>query len=177
MIELLLQLAGWVVSPYLKWEAHGEYAYLVIELVCWHILLAVATLGAGGQTICGILAPLKKILSISADSLVDGVLDITLFVPRAVIYAAVVYFRAYVLAARIVLVMLMILVVISFPILALEFLLEKILHLENYKYVNSSLIFLFSLSFGWLYWREDGRSIFLNFKNSLNCLKHGDGEE
>jgi len=166
---MLAQLIDFLLAPYLQWKIQGGLAELVIALAVLHGLLAIATLGLDGRTICEILAPLRRILAISFDSLLEGIFEVVVIIPRALWFIAEVYLRAYFFAVRLVFSMTVSMIPAILIVLLLESVFASRLSASLHFSISEVLWFLFLAIWAVSYWRLDGHKVFLNFKRSLKC--------
>jgi hypothetical protein len=146
---------------------------LMTILVFLHIILAAATLGLGDRTICDIFRPLRKIFRPDAESIIDGALEVTVAIPRAIFYYVSLYFRSYILALRVLLLLWLSLI----PALLTPILLSIVTGIaygfsspiEQNSSVAQLVILSFYPSLAYWYWRIDGQRLFVNIRNACNC--------
>jgi hypothetical protein len=164
------------------WEALNSVNSFVIYgaqlnfwfwLVALHFVLALATLGIGDRTICDIARPLKKIFEPDAESILDGALEVTIAVPRAIVYYVSLYIRSYFLALRVLI--LAYVSVIPALLTPIVILIISILLFGDTKVTPQNEIYfqlaILSVVPSWVYWywRIDGKRLFSNFRRAFQC--------
>jgi|JI8StandDraft_1071087.scaffolds.fasta_scaffold26843_2 hypothetical protein len=142
-------------------------------VVAIHLLLAVATLGLGDRTVCDIARPLRKIFKPDTDSLMDGIFEVTVAVPRAIVYYAALYIRSYVLALRVLLWLWAAAIAALFVPLAASIAMSLIYGFSTPLSQLGQVALLVPLSFWpalvYFYWRLDGKRVAKNFQAAWQC--------
>lgn len=138
-------------------------------LVALHIVLAIATLGMGNRTVCDILRPLRSIFALGAESMAGGVVEITVAVPRAVVYCFGLYFRAYFLAARLLLWLWVaaIAALLAPLVLTIGLLLVHGVHAPEFD--AEWVVLSFWPAHAFFYWHFDGRRMANNLYRAWHC--------
>ncbi len=156
-----------------KYVLHGAALNLWFWFVCLHFLLAIATLGLGDRTVCDIARPLRKIFNPDAESLIEGVLEVAVALPRAVVYYGGLYLRSYILAVRVLL--LAYVCVIPALLTPLALALASLLIFGNVQVTPANEHFfeliMFSTvpSWAYWYWRLDAKRLVSNFRRAFQC--------
>lgn len=151
----------------------SESIGLVTIIVLLHLLLALATLGLGDRTVCDIARPLRKIFKPDTDSLVDGVVEVTIAVPRAVVYYSVLYVRSYFLALRVLLWLWAAAITALLVPLFFSVAMGLIYGFRTPLSQIGQAALLVPLSFwpalAYFYWRFDGKRVTKNFIAAWQC--------
>ena len=174
MMTLLKWL--WKVANML-WEGalslSGAWFWVVV--LAFHLCLAVATVACSGRSICDLVAPVRGLFSLSWDAVADGVLELVFGIPRMLVYALLLYFHAYVLLARVLLLTWVAAIPALLCLMALLFVVGWPLELVGVQFDAALLDILMLLVFllGWacFYWRIDGRRLWRNMQRSLECVR------
>ena len=150
----------------------GSLSFVAI-FVLLHIALAIGTLGLGDQTICDVLRPLTRIFKLGTDSLVDGALEVTVAIPKAVAYYVVLYLRSYMLVLRLLFAAwISVIPALLSPLVlfvGLGFFYGFNTKAEDHPAVFQLAILSVYPSWTYWYWRVDGRRIFDNIRRALRC--------
>jgi hypothetical protein len=152
---------------------HGVQLNFWFWLVAFHFVLAIATLGLGDRTICDIARPLRKIFKPDVESVLDGVLEVVVAVPRAFLYYVSLYIRSYILTLRV-----FFLAYISIvPALLTPIVLSLVGLLlfgnvqvtpENEIYFRIGALSVVP-SWAYWYWRIDAKRLITNLWRSFKC--------
>ena len=172
-MELTLRAIWAALNSVNSFIIHGAQLNFWFWLVAIHFVLALATLGIGDRTICDIARPLKKIFKPDVESILDGAIEVTMAVPRAIVYYVWLYIRSYFLALRVL--VLAYVSVIPALLTPLAILLVGVVFFGGAKETKQNEIY-FQLvilsvvpSWAYWYWKIDGKRLFSNFRRSFNC--------
>ena len=103
-MEMLVRTIWKSLNSVFQGSSSGAELNFLLVFILLHILLAIATLGLGGKTVCEILRPLKRIFKPELPSLQEGIAEVTMAIPEALMYYLSLYVRAYLLLLRLLLV-------------------------------------------------------------------------
>lgn len=173
MFEYTIKTLWGSINNIYKMTIGEESLGLMTLIVLLHIFLALATLSLGDRTVCDIFRPLRKIFKPDTDAILDGILEVAIAIPRAIIYYGSLYFRSYILAFRIT----FLLLVSAIPAMMTPLMLLIIQGLifgfstpvEQHMELTVLIIWSVYPSFAYWYWRIDGRRLYTNFRNSWQC--------
>lgn len=158
------------------WNALNEVHVFVVRggqlgfwfwLVALHIGLGVATLAWGDRTIGDMLRPLRKIFSPDTEALLDGLIEVTVAIPRAVAYYLGLYFRAYLLLFRLLMGMWLALIPALVTLIALR-LVSLLFFGDASTGGQSDVLMMTAVGCAWAfwYWRFDGRRLANNIRKA-----------
>lgn len=147
---------------------------LVLILLVLHVVLAIATLAWGDQSVCELLAPIKKMFSLPGlDDVLQGAFDLVLALPRALVYCVYLYARAYLLAIRLVLGAML---AAALALLGVVVCMLLLLLLSGESSIPLTPSQVKALDYGiilwWIYcyWRLDGKRALFNLQRAFNCI-------
>ena len=82
-MEMLVRTIWKSLNSVFQGSSSGAELNFLLVFILLHILLAIATLGLGGKTVCEILRPLKRIFKPELPSLQEGIAEVTMAIPEA----------------------------------------------------------------------------------------------
>jgi hypothetical protein len=173
MLEYTLRSIWKAANNVYRFTLGAESIGLLTIVVLLHIVLAIATLGLGDRTVCDLLRPLRSIFRPDTNSILDGVLEVTVAIPRAIVYYVSLYFRSYILAIRVLLLLWLsgILAMLSPLVLALVMgiVFGFSSNVDQHNELGKLVVLSFYPSLAYWYWRIDGRRLAHNVRNAWNC--------
>ncbi len=150
----------------------AESLNMVTILVVLHIFLAILTLCLGNQTVCDIFRPLRKIFQPDAESLLEGVGEIVVAVPNAIIYYGKLYISAYILALRVAIVVFLSLLGGAVVLLVVLAILSATMGEEYLNQPSDFAEWLYYAHYfvvAYCFWCIDGKRLAHNFINAWRC--------
>lgn len=172
-MEMLVRTIWKALNSIFQSSSSGAELNLLLIFVLLHILLAIATLGLGGKTVCEILRPLKRIFKPGLPSLQEGVAEVTMAIPEALLYYLSLYVRAYLLLLRLLIFIYLAIIPALLAPLGFAILLGVLYgfdaNLNEHPILYSLVVLSIYPSWAYWYWRIDGRRIFVNFRAAWRC--------
>ena len=173
MIEITIRQIWGAVNNAYRASIGTESIGLLTILVLLHFFLAIATLGLGDRTVCDILRPLRKIFRPDTESALEGIFEIIVAIPRALIYYAGLYVRSYFLAIR-VLLWLWAAAIVALLVPLAASVAAGIIYgfntpISQLGQAPQLIILSFWPALAFFYWRFDGRRVIVNIKAAFQC--------